>query len=179
MSERRVGPIAFPLADDGRIPNNPRLPPLLWRRAVDPALGDLAQALEDLFRRNGWVPAWRNGIYAFPHYHATAHEVLGIARGRVRVRLGGASGPLVELAAGDVVLIPAGVGHERIGPAPRLLVVGAYPPGQVPDLCRSSADGRTAALDRIARLADPPDLVRGSPLGIPRRPSAPAATFGG
>lgn len=163
---RAAAPARFRLADDGRIPNHPRLPLLLWRRVIEPKLDDPAAALEALFARNGWMPAWRDGIWPFPHYHSTAHETLGIARGRVRVRFGGRSGPVLELGAGDVAFIPAGVGHERLAPAPDLLVVGAYPPGQRPDLCRGLPGERPIVLRRIAGLPDPPDPVRGGPLAL-------------
>lgn len=117
--------VALRLADDGSIPNHPHLPLLLWRRVVDPGNRDPAARLEAIFARHGWVPAWRNGIYPLPHYHSTAHEVLGIARGRVRFRLGGARGVELVVEAGDVVFLPAGVGHQRLERAPDLLVVGA------------------------------------------------------
>ncbi len=158
--------VALRLAEDGSIPNNPRLPLLLWRRVVDPGHHDPAARLEAIFARHGWVPAWRDGIYPFPHYHSTAHEVLGIARGRVRVRLGGTRGVELVVEAGDVVFLPAGVGHQRLEPAPDLLVVGAYPPGQRPDLCRGLSEERASALARIAALPDPPDPVRGGPLAF-------------
>jgi len=58
-----------------------------------------------LFEGNGWGGAWRNGIYVHHHHHSAAHELLGIAAGSVRVRLGGAGGKTVELGGGDVVVI--------------------------------------------------------------------------
>ena len=58
-------------ADDGTIPNNPRLPALLFRGAVPP--GDPAAA-EALFARHGWPPAWRNGIHRHHHYHYRHHH---------------------------------------------------------------------------------------------------------
>lgn len=148
-------PEAHRLADDGRIPNNPDLPALLYRRAVPLAADDPARAFEDLFARHGWTGSWRNGIYPFHHFHSTAHEVLGIARGRVRARLGGEGGPSLELSAGDVVLLPAGTGHKNEGASPDLLVVGAYPEGQDPDLCRGRPGERPRALANIAAVPLP------------------------
>ena len=55
---------------------------------------------------------------------------------------------MVDLTAGDVVLIPAGVGHCLIE-GEDLVVVGAYPEGQDWDLCRASASDRTKALENI------------------------------
>jgi len=149
------------LDDDGTIPNNPRLPVLLHRGATPP--GD-PEAAEALFARNGWPPAWRDGIYPFHHYHPDAHEALAIASGRVRVQLGGERGVALDLAAGDVVVLPAGVGHRNLGASDDLLVVGAYPAGRHPRQCTGRPGEREAALPAIAALPDPPcDPVTGTP----------------
>jgi uncharacterized protein YjlB len=137
----------YHLADDGTVPNN-ALPLVLYR-------GDRASACERMFDRNGWPGAWRNGIYGHHHYHSTAHEVLGIAAGSARVRLGGESGQSVELRAGDVVVIPAGVAHKRESATSDLLVIGSYPRGQSPDLCRAEPGLHDAAIGRIARVPLP------------------------
>ncbi|MBX9702016.1 MAG: cupin domain-containing protein, partial [Acetobacteraceae bacterium] len=126
------------LADDGAIPNNPRLPALLWRGALPATAGP--EAAEALFARNGWPPAWRNGIHPWQHFHPDAHEALAIVRGQARVQLGGRSGPVTSLTAGDVVALPAGVGHCRLEGSADLLVVGAYPPGASVGTSREAAD---------------------------------------
>ena len=141
--------------DDGTIPNNPKLPLLLYRSALDFGQDDPARLCEKVFAAHGWDDAWRNGIYAFPHYHSTAHEVLGIAHGHLRVRLGGAQGRQFTVHPGDVIAIPAGVGHQNLGSSPNLLVVGAYPRGQSWDLCRGVPDERPRVLENIARVPLP------------------------
>ena len=141
--------------DDGTIPNNPKLPLILYQSALDFAEDDPATVCEEVFATHGWGDAWRNGIYPFPHYHSTAHEVLGIAMGRARVRLGGEQGIEVTVDPGDVVVIPAGVGHQNLGSSPDLLVIGAYPTGQSWDLCRGEPDERPRVLDNIARVPLP------------------------
>jgi uncharacterized protein YjlB len=140
-------------ADDGTVPNNP-LPLVVYRGALKNE-GDRATACESMFDRNGWPGAWRNGIYGHHHYHSTAHEVLGIAAGDARVRLGGDNGQTVELRAGDVVVIPAGVAHKRESASADLLVIGSYPQGQRADHCRAEAGVHNAAAGRIARVPLP------------------------
>ncbi|HEX3861988.1 MAG TPA: cupin domain-containing protein [Stellaceae bacterium] len=141
----------YRFADDGIVPNN-ALPLVVYRGAL-PETGDRAAACEAMFDAHGWPDAWRNGIYAHHHYHSTAHEVLGIARGHARVRLGGEHGQSVELHAGDVVVIPAGVAHKREAASGDLLVIGSYPRGQYPDICRAEAGRHDRA---VASVADVP-----------------------
>ena len=141
-------------ADDGVVPNNPRLPLIVYRGALETD-GDAAARCVALFDRNGWTGAWKNGVYAHHHYHSSAHEVLGVAAGWVRVRLGGEGGQTVELRAGDVVVIPAGVAHKNEGASPDVLVVGAYPGGRSPDMCRPGVQERERALPNIGKVALP------------------------
>jgi uncharacterized protein YjlB len=140
-------------ADDGTVPNN-RLPLVLYRGGLGHE-GDLAARCEKMFEANGWPGAWRNGIYGHHHYHSTAHEVLGIARGSARVRLGGEGGQTIELRAGDVVVIPAGVAHKRESASADLLVIGSYPKGQAPDICRAEEAAHDKAAVNVARVALP------------------------
>jgi uncharacterized protein YjlB len=144
------------LAEDPRVPNNPRMPLIVYRGAFDGSGGRAAEAvIQAHFAANDWSNGWVNGIYDFHHYHATAHEVLGIARGEADVQFGGPSGPVVRVAAGDAVLIPAGVGHCRKRASADLSVVGAYPGGGDYDLKRADRDDPKAAAPLIARVALP------------------------
>jgi uncharacterized protein YjlB len=148
-----IGAHAF--ADDGAIPNNPTLPFLVYPGALDLPGDDPAAACEAVFDVQGWGGSWRNGIYPFPHFHSTAHEVLGICHGEARVRFGGAAGIVLRVRPGDVVVIPAGVGHQNLGASADLLVVGAYPAGQNWDLCYGRPDERPRVLRNIARVPLP------------------------
>ena len=144
----------YRFTDDGTIPNS-KLPLLAYRSALSAEEDDLACAFEELFAANGWRGSWRNGIYTFRHYHSDAHEVLGIARGQAHVEFGGPGGKELNVDAGDAVVIPAGVSHFNLGASDDLLVIGAYPAGGVPDLCRDSPVGRKAALPRLQALNIP------------------------
>src|SRR5262249_22951298 len=93
--------------------------------------------------------------YDFPHFHATVHEVLGIARGHARVRFGGDRGKEIDIAAGDVAILPAGTGHQRISASADFSVVGAYPPGPRMDLQRPTPDSHAKALKTIPQVALP------------------------
>jgi uncharacterized protein YjlB len=156
MSEMPAGKVAVHLfEDDGAIPNNPALPFLIYEGALELESADPAARCERLFTANGWGGAWRNGIFSFPHYHSTAHEVLGVCRGEARVRLGGGAGIETTLRAGDVIVIPAGGGHQNLWSSPDLLVVGAYPAGQEWDVCRGRPDERPRVLENIARVPLP------------------------
>ena len=55
--------------------------------------------------------------------------MLGIAEGKVTLRLGGDRGSLVRLRAGDMLVLPAGVGHRKVSVSD-VKAIGAYPRGQ-------------------------------------------------
>ena len=150
--------------DDGIIPNNPKLPLVHYRTPVRVSdFDDAAAVFEELFGRNGWKDSWRNGIYDYVHYHSKTHEVLGIARGHARVKFGGAAGKTLKLTAGDVVILPAGTGHQRLSASKDLLVVGAYPRAGEYDECEVSPDEHKRALQSIPAVPLPAkDPVYGS-----------------
>jgi uncharacterized protein YjlB len=143
-----------PLAQTDSVPNN-SLPLVVIRSAIQADPDDPAEAFERRFREHGWTGAWRNGIYPYHHYHSTAHEVLGIARGAARVRFGGEGGRELEVGAGDVVVIPAGVAHQLIEERDDLLVVGAYAGGRRWDILRPRAETLEASVSRIAAVPLP------------------------
>jgi len=124
---RRVRKIYFGKAAD--VPNS-TLPVLLYRSVLSPHAAGKARAFRAHFKRTGWAGIWTDTIYDYTHFHSNAHEVLGIAEGKVTLRLGGEDGSLFRLKAGDMLVLPAGTGHRRVGSDEGLKVIGAYPPGQ-------------------------------------------------
>jgi len=155
-------PETFTFEDDGAIPNS-RLPVLLYHGV--PEAADAASC-ERLFADNGWLGAWRNGIYPFHHFHSIAHKVLGVVSGSAGVMLGGERGREFELSRGDVVVLPAGTGHCNLRDD-GLVVVGAYPDGMRWDLCRGDPGEHDDAVERIRAVPLPgsdPVAGAGGPL---------------
>ena len=85
IDDPKSGAAALWFAADGWVPNNARLPLLFYRGAIRGEGRDPAATFEDTFRRNGWPPEWRNGVYSFHHYHSTAHEILGFVTGTAKL----------------------------------------------------------------------------------------------
>lgn len=169
--------LTYRFADAGRIPNHPTLPALVWKRAAA-ARGDpeeIARWFETEWPRHGWQPAWRWGVYDFPHYHSTAHEVLGVYRGHASLRLGDRTGVTIMAEPGDVLILPAGTGHQNLGASADFHVVGGYPEGQHADLLRGVEGERPAADARILRVP----LPQGDPLEGRQGPLAREWGIGG
>ena len=159
-----LGTDVFAFKDDGVIPNSP-LPLVVRQGAVTPDAGDPAASFERVFAKNGWSNFWRDGVFDYHHYHSNAHEVLGVAAGSATLRFGGEGGETVGVSAGDVVAIPAGVGHACIKASDDFFCVGAYAGGRDWDVIRDDPNQIAAARGRIAAVplpdADPVDGENG------------------
>ncbi len=55
------------LKDDGTIPNNEKVPFLIYESPIEPDDDDPAATFEKRFAESGWTASWRNGIYDFHH----------------------------------------------------------------------------------------------------------------
>jgi uncharacterized protein YjlB len=168
---RRPKSVTVMFEDDGIVPNNPRLPFVVYRGAIhfsDRAFGPGA-VVDAIFASNGWGRSWRDGIYDFVHYHSQIHEAMGVARGWAEVEFGGVKGRRIRLKAGDVAILPAGTGHRLIEASRDFLVVGAYPADGTYDECTDTREREDAA-KRIAKTrkpdADPVFGKRGPLKGI-------------
>ncbi|NND05199.1 MAG: cupin domain-containing protein [Saprospiraceae bacterium] len=147
------GPEKFFFKDDGKIPNS-EYPLLVYHDAIPDGEQAPDGWLLKKFAQENWTNAWTNGIYGFHHYHSTSHEVLGIFSGSALLHLGGQAGARVEVKKGDIIIIPAGVGHKRIRGS-NLGVVGAYPDGRDWDLLRGEVGERPQADENIKALPIP------------------------
>jgi uncharacterized protein YjlB len=160
-------PEEFLFNDDGKIPNS-KYPLLLYKNVFSQRDNQGAEWLENHFSKNNWTNSWRNGVYSFHHYHSTSHEVLGVYSGRALLHLGGEQGKKVEVSAGDIIVIPAGVGHKNLG-GEGLGIVGAYPDGRSWDINKGLPGERPKTDENIASLPIPDnDPLMGNGEGLCR-----------
>ena len=139
-----------------RIPNHPSFPVLVYHEVG--AAADGPGAVRELFAQHGWRGSWVDGVFDFHHFHSTSHEVLAVVAGAATLELGGPQGRSFDVAAGDVLVLPAGTGHRRATARDGFTVVGEYPAGQESyDLLRGDDAAEVAgARERIAALGAPP-----------------------
>ncbi|MCA0318384.1 MAG: cupin domain-containing protein [Proteobacteria bacterium] len=133
------------LKGNGRIPNS-RLPLLIYRGAVQVGVAEM----EEQIRRNDWPPEWHSsfGMYPRHHFHSDAHELIAVTRGTMVGLFGGHDGVRATVTAGDVIVIPAGVGHFGESITEDLRLTGAFPAGY------AIHDFRLGYPDEYARVAD-------------------------
>ena len=164
MATSIIKPEKYFFKDDGKIPNS-KLPLLIYRAAL-PDKQD-ATNVTKMFAANNWTNAWDNGIYSYHHYHSISHEVLGIYAGSASLLLGGESGERLRVTAGDVIIIPAGVGHKKLEASSDFAVVGAYPEGRDWDVLKGELGERPRADENIASLPIPKsDPLLGVKVGL-------------
>jgi uncharacterized protein YjlB len=127
---KQVDIITYYFENDGDIPNN-KLAVLIYKNALKYiALPDF----EFCFSQNGWSNNWHDIILTDDHFHSNTHEVLGLKSGQARLKLGGKNGEIVNVETGDVIMLPAGVGHYSVDNTLEYQFVGGYPNGADWDL---------------------------------------------
>ena len=146
---------ALSFEGDGLVPNNPRFPLLAYKEVLGKECRDKAEVFEALYLENGWDVAWRWGVYTYHHYHATVHEVLGCFRGTASILFGGEQGEVVKVETGDLVVIPAGVGHKNLDCSSDFEVAGSYPIGFGVDQKRDTKADHDVSIELIAKVPVP------------------------
>jgi len=81
-------------------------------------------------------------MFSETHFHSNTHEVLTIASGSAKCCFGGERNegrvePILEV--GDVIIVPAGVGHRLLEDYGGFQMVGSYPKGKTWDMCYGKA----------------------------------------
>lgn len=137
--------------DDGSFPNHPYLPALLYSDCIDQSL----EECKKLFAQNRWANHWVGGIFDYHHYHSKTHESLAVLEGRATLSLGGPHGQMVEVEKGDLLILPAGVGHKNEKATEDFQVLGAYPFGHSFDLKTGEEYEYKQALKEIPEAPQP------------------------
>lgn len=141
------------LTKDGNFPNSD-LPVIIYRGVISG--GSISSSyFKSLFRSNGWDNSWKNGVYDYHHYHSTSHEVLGVYKGWIELKVGGPNGNTTRLEEGDVVVIPAGVAHKQESASEDFGCVGAYPGGKDYDMNLGEKDELQKAVKNIKKVPVP------------------------
>ncbi len=149
----------------GVIPNSD-LPLLVMETAIATSEATSAK-VEKRFVENGWRGTWTFTVFDYWHFHIEGHEVLACVAGEASIGFGGDAadgGIAVAIKPGDVVIVPAGVGHRRLDASPDFQVTGAYPPGQNGSTTKAGTMAFEEARSAISRLSAPQtDPVNGRP----------------
>lgn len=151
---RRTNPDMFYFKDDGITPNS-SLPVLIYRGLFQDDYECCEKWLEEKFLSNSWSRGCKNARHDFYHYHSNTHEVLGICDGEGRIEIGGNNGIRTEMHKGDVIVIPAGVGHRFYDLNADFAVVAAYPDNIIPDLKKGTIEERGEAIQNISNIKPP------------------------
>lgn len=146
------------------VPNS-RLPLVFWKGRVAANIGG-EQACAS-YIRNGWQGTWIYSVFPFWHFHTRGHEALTCVAGSARIGFGGEGGIVADVSAGDVAIIPAGVGHKRIESSSNFLMAGAYPPGQSGNIVRPGDLDDARIASEIAAVGLPEtDPISGKADGV-------------
>ena len=162
-------PETYPLAPTPHVPNSP-YPALVYRSAL-PSDARSAAAIKAALEPHGWLAGGTWKEIGTPHFHSVTHECYAVIRGSSVLVLGrgprdGAAdeagrpvGVEVEVRAGDVVVVPAGVSHASLSDDGGYEYVGLYPRGSPRwdnNYCKAGPE-ETAEKARVARAVPVPD----------------------
>jgi uncharacterized protein YjlB len=113
-----------------------------------------ASMIESHLKSIGVVsPQWRYSMFTETHFHSTTHEVLSIASGSAKCCFGheeneGRIEPVLQ--KGDVVIVPAGVGHRLLEDYGGFQMVGSYPSSN--DKSWDMCYGKPGEEDKVAGI---------------------------
>ncbi|MCE3226161.1 MAG: cupin protein [Bacteroidetes bacterium] len=156
----------FRLNDTGKFPNSV-LPVIVYKKVLALPRFFKCFYVRRLFISNKWGNSWKSGIYEYHHYHSITHEVLGVCEGKTTLLLGGENGVSIEIEAGDVIVIPAGVAHKNEGNENDVCCIGAYPTGHDYDIKYGKEGERPSADNNIMNVSLPKtDPVFGAKFGV-------------
>ncbi|KAL5002533.1 RmlC-like cupin domain-containing protein [Aspergillus recurvatus] len=112
---------------------------MIYHQAFDASAEELSKHLDKIGEVS---PSWTYSMYPQTHFHSTSHEVLGVVSGSAKLCFGGEGNPdrfEPEVSKGDLIIVPAGVGHRLLSETDRsqgsFKMVGAYPRGKSWDMC--------------------------------------------
>ncbi len=145
----------FSLKDTGIFPNNNFLDVLLFKQVFNLPFIFSVKAIKDLFKKNNWYNAWKDGIYTYHHYHSITHEVIAIIDGETTIQLGGETGIKLNIQKGDALIIPAGVAHKNLRDKDQVTCIGAYPQGKDYDMNYGKRAERVNADENIKNVPIP------------------------
>lgn len=146
----------FTLKRNRDFPNS-KLPVLIYRDALllPEQKNRSATIAQKLFISNGWSNSWRNGIYDFHHYHSITHECMAVCKGYANIIIGGPGGKRLKIKQGDVLILPAGVGHKCSSASEDFLCVGSYPEGKDYDINTGIPQEYKKAISHISKVPIP------------------------
>jgi uncharacterized protein YjlB len=156
IEARMIQPDQFIIKDNGIFPGS-RLPVLHYKAVLIIPVFFAARQIKQRFKENDWTNTWRDGVYAYDHYHSNTHETMAVIKGQTRLLLGGENGQEIVLQKGDVIVIPAGVAHRNLGKMKDVICIGSYPGGRNFDMNYGKAGERPKADQNISKL-ELPDL---------------------
>ena len=93
-------------------------------------------------------------ILPYDHFHSNTHEVLGLAQGAAKLKIGGENGIELQVETGDVIIMPAGVGHYSLDNSMKYQFIGGYPNGADWNL-KTNLEEEQTILAEIANIPIP------------------------
>ncbi|KAK0379515.1 hypothetical protein CMEL01_16516 [Colletotrichum melonis] len=170
--EKVAQPEAYPLKRTAHCPNND-LPVLIYRDVLQPLNEESAS---ERLQRHGWEKKGTWGTISLKHFHPNTHECYGVFQGSSELVFGEGvsddvgSGVRCIVRAGDVVVVPAGVGHASVSKAegaadpvegePEYRYVGVYPKGSPHykyEIGKKKLEEKSGLLEEVSAVPVPPN----------------------